>query len=95
MEKKVLFHKIGKHVTLNKEPKFNVDEKHAGCMLHASGSGRSASPSTHSTAAATGQIATGVVFVLVQVLCSVIAGVYNEYIIKGNRFLSVAFILHN
>ena len=29
------------------------------------------------------QLGLGSVFILVQVLCSVIAGVYNEYIIKG------------
>ena len=30
-------------------------------------------------------VGTGAVFVLVQVLCSVVAGVYNEYIIKGDH----------
>ena len=60
-------------------------------MLHAGGSGATgaaASPAALSAAPAIHQrdlrdLGTGVVFVLIQVFCSVIAGVYNEYIIKG------------
>jgi hypothetical protein len=57
-------------------------------MLHASGSGSVAGAGSESAADSVLGLSTGVVFVLVQVLCSVIAGVYNEYIIKGRESFS-------
>ena len=57
-------------------------------MVHAQGTGTSANgqPTGHETTHGDTdmlQLGLGGVFILVQVLCSVIAGVYNEYIIKG------------
>ena len=60
----------------------------AGCMIHASGSGTelSSDPSKSDTNKSEQDIVKlgmGCLFILVQVLCSVVAGVYNEYLIKG------------
>jgi len=60
----------------------------AGCMIHASGSGTelSSDPSKSDTNKSDQDIVKlgmGCLFILVQVLCSVVAGVYNEYLIKG------------
>jgi hypothetical protein len=59
-------------------------------MLHASGSGATGAAAQSVVQLPDGvqrtnivDFGTGIVFVLVQVLCSVIAGVYNEHIIKG------------
>ena len=55
-----------------------------GCLVHAAGSAGSAqtdSPAEGDSPWAT--IGLGLFFILIQVLCSVFAGVYNEFLIKG------------
>jgi len=57
-----------------------------GCMVHAGGvhaerSGDRSTNADHGTNVF--QFGLGATFILIQVLCSVIAGVYNEFIIKG------------
>ena len=58
-----------------------------GCMVHAAGSGSGQSMMNISDVSHVSdnfvQFVLGCVFILIQVLCSVFAGVYNEYIIKG------------
>ena len=57
-----------------------------GCMVHAAGSGAdggAAAGGGPGSQPALAQLATGSLFILVQVLCSVFAGVYNEFLIKG------------
>ena len=55
-----------------------------GCMVHAAGSGSDMNLSDVSHVSDNfAQFVLGCVFILIQVLCSVFAGVYNEYIIKG------------
>eukprot|EP00092_Neocalanus_flemingeri_P062153 GFUD01074928.1.p1 GENE.GFUD01074928.1~~GFUD01074928.1.p1 ORF type:complete len:343 (+),score=63.91 GFUD01074928.1:266-1294(+) len=53
-----------------------------GCMVHAAGTSSDGAESEDGTNNFM-QLVMGSVFVLVQVLCSVFAGVYNEYLIKG------------
>jgi len=53
-----------------------------GCMVHARGTA-SGDASTTVLAASWSILGIGLVFVLTQVLCSVFAGVYNEFLIKG------------
>jgi len=55
----------------------------AGCMIHAGGSGADAGAGSVHGGGSMLQLGLGCVFILIQVLCSVFAGVYNEYIIKG------------
>ena len=56
-----------------------------GCMIHASGSGSEVtSDSSNNSEEDLVKFGTGCVFILVQVLCSVVAGVYNEYLIKSD-----------
>ena len=56
-----------------------------GCMVHASGSGSEvASDSSDDNSEDLVKFGMGCVFILVQVLCSVVAGVYNEYLIKSD-----------
>ena len=53
-------------------------------MVHAAGSGSDMNLSDVSHVSDNfAQFVLGCVFILIQVLCSVFAGVYNEYIIKG------------
>lgn len=56
-----------------------------GCMVHAAGSANdsAAAASGKNDSAGALQLIMGSLFVLIQVLCSVFAGVYNEYLIKG------------
>jgi len=58
-----------------------------GCMVHAAGSGSGQSMMNISDVSHVSdnfvQFVLGCIFILIQVLCSVFAGVYNEYIIKG------------
>merc|ERR1712110_1290588 len=57
-----------------------------GCMVHAAGKGAGVnadSPAQETQGSSIVQLGVGAVFILIQVLCSVFAGVYNEYIIKG------------
>lgn len=59
-----------------------------GCMIHAAGTASTtdSSPSTTTTSATSvtmSAMGLGFVFILTQVLCSVFAGVYNEFLIKG------------
>ena len=54
-----------------------------GCMIHAGGSGADAGAGSVHGGGSMLQLGLGCVFILIQVLCSVFAGVYNEYIIKG------------
>ena len=53
-----------------------------GCMVHARGTASGDASSTV-LAASWSVLGVGLVFVFTQVLCSVFAGVYNEYLIKG------------
>jgi len=53
-----------------------------GCMVHARGTA-SGDASSSVLAASWSVLGVGLVFVFTQVLCSVFAGVYNEYLIKG------------
>ena len=52
-------------------------------MIHAGGSGADAGAGSVHGGGSMLQLGLGCVFILIQVLCSVFAGVYNEYIIKG------------
>ena len=60
----------------------------AGCMIHASGSGSELTSGSESSEENLEEdlvkFGMGCVFILVQVLCSVVAGVYNEYLIKSD-----------
>jgi len=53
-----------------------------GCIVHAAGSGKSTTSEFSFWAAIS--LGPGHFLILIQVLCSVFAGVYNEYIIKGS-----------
>ena len=57
-----------------------------GCMVHASGSGSevTSDSSKDNSEEDLVEFGMGCVFILVQVLCSVVAGVYNEYLIKSD-----------
>jgi len=56
-----------------------------GCMTHAAGlrTGSVASQTATDSDPSIEQIGIGCIFILTQILCSVFAGVYTEYIIKG------------
>jgi len=55
-----------------------------GCMIHAGGTAKESQGSTTGiTATSWAVIGLGLAFIFTQVLCSVFAGVYNEYLIKG------------
>jgi len=55
-----------------------------GCMIHAGGTAKEGQGSTTGiTATSWAVIGLGLAFIFTQVLCSVFAGVYNEYLIKG------------
>jgi len=57
-----------------------------GCMIHAAGTASSSESDTSVTKTEANSWATlgiGFMFIIVQVLCSVFAGVYNEFLIKG------------
>ena len=53
-------------------------------MVHAAGTGTSDNSDNDVASSDLVHLGLGGVFILVQVLCSVIAGVYNEFIIKGD-----------
>merc|ERR1719309_1664089 len=53
-----------------------------GCMVHASGTSSGKSSDRGEGGTNMVQLGMGCAFVLIQVLCSVFAGVYNEYLIK-------------
>ena len=55
-----------------------------GCMVHAAGTGTGDNSDNDVASSDLVHLGLGGVFILVQVLCSVIAGVYNEFIIKGD-----------
>ena len=59
-----------------------------GCMIHASGSGSELTSGSENSEENLEEdlvkFGMGCVFILVQVLCSVVAGVYNEYLIKSD-----------
>ena len=60
-----------------------------GCVIHAAGLGKSNSSSVEGAGAGSYwgtilQLGPGHALIVLQVLCSVFAGVYNEYIIKGD-----------
>jgi len=55
-----------------------------GCMVHASGTSSGKATDKGEGATNMVQLGMGCAFVLIQVLCSVFAGVYNEYLIKGD-----------
>jgi len=55
-----------------------------GCMIHAGGTANESQVSSHGfTATSYSAIGLGLLFIFTQVLCSVFAGVYNEFLIKG------------
>ena len=53
-------------------------------MVHASGSGSEVASDSSDDNSDLVKFGMGCVFILVQVLCSVVAGVYNEYLIKSD-----------
>merc|ERR1712172_80398 len=65
-----------------------------GCMVHAAGGGGTVSGRSEEVQESAMQLAFGSVFILIQIMCSVFAGVYNEYIIKGEG-ADLHIMIHN
>eukprot|EP00090_Calanus_glacialis_P025458 TRINITY_DN39781_c0_g1_i1.p1 TRINITY_DN39781_c0_g1~~TRINITY_DN39781_c0_g1_i1.p1 ORF type:complete len:344 (+),score=58.47 TRINITY_DN39781_c0_g1_i1:248-1279(+) len=68
--------------TLSSKQWFSLALLTVGCMVHAGGTSSEAADGKDGTTNLM-QLFMGCMFVLIQVLCSVFAGVYNEYLIKG------------
>lgn len=65
-----------------------------GCMVHAAGGGGTVSGKSEEGQESAMHLAFGSVFILIQIMCSVFAGVYNEYIIKGEG-VNLHIMIHN
>lgn len=69
--------------TLSRKQWFSLTILTVGCMVHAGGASSEAEDGKDERTTNLMQLSIGCMFVLFQMLCSVCAGVYTEYLIKG------------